>query len=294
MKLGFSSYSFFASMASGALTLTDVIDWIGTSEGEHMEVALVGLNAQSGELAFNLDDDPALVDTLASASAKAGVELSGLCIPANFLGTSDEVRAQVDRAKRHVEIADRLGMRFVRHDVTEWARRDTGIAEVESSFPGLVEASKEVAQHAATYGITTSIENHGFFMNASERVRRLIHMVDEPNFKTTLDVGNFLCVDEDPMSAVRQNLPYASFVHLKDFYTRPASRAMGDGWLTTPGGTQLLGSIVGYGDLEIPGILAQIAASDYDGFVSIEFEGIEDPLLGCERGLANARTLLAA
>ena len=30
------------------------------------------------------------------------------------------------------------------------------------------------------------------------------------------------------------------------------------------------------------------------GHVSIEFEGLEDSLLACERGLANARTLLGA
>ncbi|GMA94214.1 hypothetical protein GCM10025881_10380 [Pseudolysinimonas kribbensis] len=32
----------------------------------------------------------------------------------------------------------------------------------------------------------------------------------------------------------------------------------------------------------------------YSGYASIEFEGAEDCLLGIERGLANARRLLAA
>ena len=50
-------------------------------------------------------------------------------------------------------------------------------------------------------------------MNGSERVRRLLYLVDQPNFKTTLDVGNFLSVDENPVVAVAANAPYASIVH---------------------------------------------------------------------------------
>lgn len=38
-------------------------------------------------------------------------------------------------------------------------------------------------------GVTASIEDHGFFMNSSERVKRLLQAVDSPNFKMTLDVG---------------------------------------------------------------------------------------------------------
>lgn len=294
MKIGFSSYSFRAAMTAGTMTLDDVFDWIGANGGEHLEIAQFGLTDDSGGIDWNLDDDPALVDALESASKRSGVELSGMCIGSSFVGDPAFVGAQVERAKHHVELADRLGMRYLRHDVTPWALKDTGVADVEATLPILAEASKQVAQHAATYGITTSVENHGFFVNAGERVRRLIHAVDEPNFKTTLDVGNFLCVDDDPLLATRANLPHASFVHLKDFYIRPETYALTDGWLRTAGGRYIMGAIVGYGDVDLPGICRSIVASGYDGFVSIEFEGLEEPRLACERGLANARTLLAA
>lgn len=48
----------------------------------------------------------------------------------------------------------------------------------------------------------------------------VIHATDRPNFKTTLDVGNFMCADEDPVVEVKKNAPYASMVHIKDFYLR--------------------------------------------------------------------------
>lgn len=293
MKIGFSSYCFAEKMMSGEMSVAEVLDWVGASGADHMELAVVGLTSQSSELGWNLDDDPDLVDTIAAAVAKSGVELSGMCIPASFLDSdTGDVRGQIERAKHHIELADKLGVRFFRHDVTKWGHKDEGIADVEASFPALVEASKEVAQHAAKYGITTSVENHGFFMNASERVRRLVYAVDEPNFKTTIDVGNFLCVDEDPLIAVRRNLPYASFVHFKDFFLRTVNP--GDGWLETSGGNYILGSIFGFGDMDTRGIVKEVVDSGYDGYISLEFEGLEDGMLGAARGLANIRSMVAA
>jgi len=276
-------------MMSGEMSVTEVLDWVGTSSADHMELAVVGLTKQSSELDWNL------VDTIATAAAKAGVELSGMCIPASFLDSdTGDVRGQIDRAKHHLELADKLGIRFFRHDVTRWGHKDEGIADVETSFPALVAASKEIAQHAAKYGIGTSVENHGFFVKASERVRRLVYEVDEPNFHTTIDVGNFLCVDEDPLIAVRRNLPYASFVHVKDFYVRPSHLNPGDGWLETSGGNYILGSIFGFGDMDTRGIVKAVLDSGYDGFISLEFEGLEDGFLGATRGLANIRSMFAA
>lgn len=295
MKIGFSSYCFAEKMMTGAMSVTDVFDWVGTSGADHLELALVGLRKQSAELGWNLDDDPELVDAIAAAATKSGVELSGMCIPASFLESdTGDVRGQIERAKHHLELADRLGIRFFRHDVTKWGHKDEGIADVETSFPALIEASKEIAQYGAKYGITTSVENHGFFVNASERVRRLVYAVDEPNFKTTIDIGNFLCVDEDPLIAVTRNLPFASFVHFKDFYVRHHHLDPGDGWLETSGGNFILGSIFGFGDMDTRGIAKVVVDSGYDGYVSLEFEGLEDGFLGATRGLANIRSAVAA
>ena len=43
----------------------------------------------------------------------------------------------------------------------------------------------------------------------------------------------------------------------------------------------------------MPAIVNGILAANYDGFVSIEFEGIEDALLGASRGLENAQRIFA-
>lgn len=291
MQFGFSSYSFYQHLRSGKMTILDVIDWIAASEGTHMEIATVSLSPDISNDTSNLDHDKELVAAIKARAAEREVTLSNLVVPADFLGAPEEVQRNVDRLKRHLDVAAELGMTLFRHDVAKWAHKAKDVAEFESLMPRMVQHSKEIAQYAAQYGITTSIENHGLLMNGSERVRRLMYLVDEPNFKTTLDVGNFLSVDENPVVATAQNAPYASIVHLKDFYVRDVFP--GDGWHHTPGGRYLLGSIVGYGDLDMRSIVKGIKASGYDGFISIEFEGIEECLMACERGLANAKRIFA-
>jgi len=293
MNIGFSSYCFRPRMAAGDLSIGDVIRWIGETGATHIELASLSLTPRGEDTVWDLGDHLEVVDEIRTALRETGVVMSGICIPANFLGAAEDRLRQIARTKRYVDLCDRLGVRFLRHDVTDWGRKPVDIAEVEVSLPVLVDASAEIADYAAHVGVTTSIENHGFFINSSERVQRLIHGVGRANFKTTIDVGNFLCVDEDPLIATERNLGLASFVHLKDFYIRPRNNNPGPGWLETLGRNYLLGSIIGYGDMDIRGILGALVTTGYDGFVSIEFEGNEDCLFACATGLANIRRILS-
>lgn len=103
----------------------------------------------------------------------------------------------------------------MRHDVASRSLHETSYAFFEKDLPLLIHACREIADYAKQYSVITSVENHGFYIQASERVLRLVRAVDRDNFKTTLDVGNFLCVDEDPIVGVANNLPYASMFILK-------------------------------------------------------------------------------
>lgn len=291
MQFGFSSYSFYQYLRDGRMSLLDVIDWIAASDATHMEIATVSLSPEISNDTSDLPSDAALVADIKKRAADSGVVLSNLVVPGDLLGSPEEVAATKERLKRHLDLAAELGIGLFRHDVAKWAHRAKDVAEFEALLPRMVDGAKEIAQYAAQYGIISSVENHGLLMNGSERVRRLLYLVDEPNFKTTLDVGNFMSVDENPTVAVAANAPYASIVHLKDFYIRRTNP--GEGWNRTPGGQYILGSIVGYGDLDMTGIVTGILEADFDGFVSIEFEGIEDALLGASRGLANAQRIFS-
>ncbi len=294
MKFGFSSYSFHQRLSRKDMSLFDVIDWVAESEGEHLELAALSDSPDSP--IPNIKSDPDHVQAVKTRAAERGVTLSNLAVGA-VLSSPDPgaVAAEVERVKAYVDLAETLGITLMRHDVVaHGAVPGDDTPAFEEALPRIVAASKEIAQYAAEHGVTTSLENHGFFVQSSDRVRRIVLAVDEPNFKTTLDVGNFVCVDEDPAAAVPANLPYASIVHFKDFYIRPADADPGEGWFRSRGGKYLRGAVVGNGDIDLRSVAASIKASGYDGFASIEFEGHEDCLLGCTRGIANAKRLYAA
>lgn len=292
MKLGLSSYSFRPLLANGSMQIEGMFDWLETNGAEHLEIATFSFAESGGEAAYDLVADTETLTRIGKSSVRTGVPISGICMGAKFVFVdAAERRAQIEQVKRHIELCNQLEVGLLRHDVVLWSHRLASAAQFEDVFPAVVESCQEIADFAAAQGVTTSVEDHGFFMNGTGRVQRLLHAVNRPNFKFTVDVGNFLCVDEDAVVATRASLADASFVHLKDFYVRRTSP--GPGWLETLGGQFIRGSVFGFGDLATRMILEAVVASGYDGFVSLEYEGNEPTLYGCETGLGNIRRVLA-
>ncbi len=286
MKPGVSTYSLLHAIKAGEMTVLDVIDWIAEQGGEHMEIVPYG---------YTLEDQPDLADAVRDRAASMGIELSNYSMPANFVQeTSAAFEAEIERIKRHVDTVHRLGMKHMRHDVTAFTLppEKWGIDYLEEHLNQIVEGCRQIADYAAGYGITTTIENHGVSVQASDRVQRVLRAVDRPNFKTTLDIGNFLCVDEEPLVGVKKNLPYASLIHVKDFYIRPADENPGGGdWFRSTNGKYLRGAIFGQGDIDVRRVLRLVKASGYDGYITLEFEGMEECREATRLGLENLRRI---
>ncbi|KRE64696.1 sugar phosphate isomerase/epimerase family protein [Paenibacillus sp. Soil750] len=286
MKIGLSTYSLLGALKTGEMTVLDVIQWISDHGGEHMEIVPYG---------FTLIDQPELTAAVRSKAKEVGIELSNYSMPANFVQESEEAfEAEIVRVKQHVDLVNRLGMTHMRHDVTAFTlpTDKMTIQWFEANLHAMVRGSRLIADYAAQYGITTTIENHGFSVQASDRVQRVLTEVNRPNFKTTLDIGNFMCVDEQPLIGVRKNLPYASLIHVKDFYFRPYDEHPGEGaWFTTANGNYLRGAIVGQGDIDMRRIMKLIKDSGYNGYLTIEFEGMEECRAASKIAMDNARRL---
>jgi sugar phosphate isomerase/epimerase len=281
MKLGVSTYSLYQALRSGEMSIMDVIDWIADQGGEHVEIVPLG---------YDLPGNFALADDIREKAKVRGLDISNYAIAANFLTDSEEdYLKEIERVKGEVDLAARLGVTKMRHDVAR--SDDLSIRNFNANLERLAEACRQIADYANQFGIVTSVENHGFFIQHSDRVQALIHAVDRANFRTTLDIGNFVCVDEDSASAVKNNLPYASIVHVKDFYIRPSYQNPGEGWFQSSNGTYLRGSIVGHGDVDVREILHVVKSSGYDGYISLEFEGMEECKKGTLIGLQNIRRI---
>ncbi|HBE03450.1 MAG: sugar phosphate isomerase [Spirochaetes bacterium GWF1_41_5] len=285
MKVGLSTYSLSRLIKSGEMDIFKAIKWIAENGGEHAEIVPAG---------FSFIEDPSLVKKVAAAAKEAGIALSSYTIAADFIKeeTEEFLNSEIERLKKEVAVAAELGVRLMRHDAAWRPVEQCTDKNFENDLPKLVRGCAEVARYAKQYGITTSVENHGFFVQESRRVQKLVKAVNMDNFKTTLDVGNFICADEDPVRAVKNNAPYASMVHLKDFYLRPKSKNPGDGFANTAGGNFRRGAILGHGDIDIRKQLTILAAAGYSGWLSIEFEGLEDPRTGSKTGMDNAKRFL--
>jgi len=130
----------------------------------------------------------------------------------------------------------------------------------------------------------------------------LITAVDRENFRCTLDVGNGLCVDEDPMVTVQALMPFAATIHFKDFVVRKDGTACGASgpakfevaaWLTTNYGYYIKGTIVGDGDIDVVKIAKFIKQSAYNGAIAIEFEGMEECKIASKTSLMNVKRYMA-
>jgi len=286
MKLGIGLHCLRNAIRSKEMSPLDVIEWIAEVGGEHVEIVPVD---------FDLLSEPEMADAIREKAEQVGIAVSNYCVRANFI-TPDEAayEREIEHVIKHVDIARRLGVKLMRHDVASRPFDEATLFNYQQDLPKLAHACRTIADYAAKYGITTSVENHGYHTQASERIQSLIYAVDRSNFKTTLDIGNFLCVDEDPLSGVRNNIGFASMIHIKDFYIRPPHRNPGEGsegWLVTRGGNHLRGSILGQGDIDIKEILRVIKESGYDGYLSIEFEGMEECRTATRIGFDNARRM---
>lgn len=285
MKVGLSTYSLSPAIMSGEMSVCDAIRWIAAQGGEHVEIVPIG---------YDLLEHPQLVEDIRKTAEEEKLDISNYAVGANFVQESaDALEREIALVKRHVDIAHVLGTARMRHDAATRPLHETGLPYFEKDLPALVRACREVADYAKGLGVTTSVENHGFYLQASERVLRLVMEVNRDNFKTTLDMGNFWCVDEDPVCGVANNLPYASIVHVKDFYRRSGSAARnpGEGWFRSSQGAYLRGAIAGQGDLDLPAVFRLLRHGGYDGYLSVEFEGMEDCRTGSRIAMDNTRRL---
>ncbi|NLK07254.1 MAG: sugar phosphate isomerase/epimerase [Firmicutes bacterium] len=284
MKIGMSSYCLLAALRKGEMDILEVIQWAKDNGCEHIEFVPYG---------FTLVDNPELADAVVKKCAELELEISNYCMPANFVhDTKEEFEAEIARVKEHVDLLVRMGIKSLRHDVISFrvTPEEADIHHFNKNLPSIVEGTQRIADYAAQFGITTTIENHGWAVQHADRVQRVYQLVNRANFKVTLDVGNFLCVDEQPLIGVIKNLPYASHIHLKDFYYRPFYEDPGEGrWFKTVNGNFLRGSIFGHGDVPTKEIVRLIKESGYDGTVSLEFEGLEECKEGTRISLDNIR-----
>lgn len=285
IKIGFTSYSFSKAVSAGKIDIIGAMKLAAEYGAEQMEIATFK--------DFSVNGNHELIRKIKETSKELNLPLSSYTTGANFVQPdADSLKKEILRVKTEIDTAAELGVTLMRHDCGWRVIPEAGYENFEKDFPLFIDCCGELADYAAKYGITTSIENHGFYVQGSERVKRIVLGVNRNNFRTTLDVGNFLCVDEDPASAVMNNIAIASLIHFKDFHIKRSVPPQEEGYIKTAHGNYLRGAITGDGEVDLCRISRIINEFGYEGFLSIEFEGWEDPLFACPRAIKNVKNLL--
>ncbi len=219
---------------------------------------------------------------------KVGITPTQYSIGADLLYGKDGSREkEIERLKYEADVAVLLGVTGMRHDASSGFRGDEKKYKTfDDALPLIADGYKQVTEYAEKKGIKTMIENHGYFCQDSDRVEKIVRAVGNKNFGVQIDIGNFLCADENPVTAVSRLTNYVSYVHVKDFHIKSGNNlAPCDGFFKTRGGNYLRGAVLGHGDVPVLQCLSIIKNSGYDGFVTLEFEGCEDAKTACEWGL---------
>jgi len=273
------------------MTPEQAIDWLCKNGAEVIEIVPFG---------FDPLEDTAIAGRMKAAADKHGVPINNYSLNANLLFDSkEELAAELARIKAHIDIAHQMGAITFRCDSTSYRRpiESNNIENFFKELPDIARGFEETCAYAKPLGITILLENHGFHANGADRVRQIMKSVKAENFGHQLDVGNYICMDDKPEIATKKMLPFATTIHMKDFYVR--QRDPGDAtqfdcsgaWFRSVGGQYLRGSITGQGDLDMYDIIRSVKTSGFEGNIYIEYEGMEDCLYGTRVSLDNVKRI---
>lgn len=165
MKTCVSSYSFQPMLSSGEITQLQLIGKVKEMGFDGIE--FIDLMPEDGmsveEYAKRLRDE----------SEKKNLPIVNYTIGAELLNRPfDE---ECERLFRQVDIAEILGASGMRHDATGGYNAPlSAYCGFEQALPTLVEGCRRVTEYAAEKGISTMVENHGYFAQDSDRVEKLV------------------------------------------------------------------------------------------------------------------------
>ena len=193
-----------------------------------------------------------------------------------------------------VDVAAELGIPLMRFDIAYKFLGNETSKTPKKVIDTVAPYIRRLADYAEEKGVKICSENHGRIIQDSYRVEELFYQVDHENYGLLCDVGNFGGADEDCATAVSKLLPYICFVHVKDaFFKSGMTYDPGRGFNRTRGGNFRRSTILGHGDVPVYQILTAIKKSGYDGYASLEFEGIEDTMMAVEISAENLKRMLA-
>lgn len=230
------------------------------------------------------DESPAALQRLKRRAFLNGLSLCGFSTHQGFLSPDPAVRKKnLDHTIHGLELCYQLGIPTMRVNTGTWGTsknfdelmKNRGIEPPQSGFTDedgfgwVIDSYRQIVKTAEKCGVTMGLENHWGLGRTPEGVLRVVKAVASPWLRVTLDTGNFF---EEPYDRLEMLAPEAVLVQAKTYYG-------GGLWYTL--------------DLDYGRIAALLRKHGYRGFISLEFEGREDPRTAVPKSLALLRQAFA-
>ncbi|MCG2587908.1 sugar phosphate isomerase/epimerase family protein [Rhodohalobacter sulfatireducens] len=210
----------------------------------------------------------------------AGLDLMGFSTHQGFVYPDrDKRQEEVDKTIHQIELAYNLGIPTMRLNTGRWGTIDSfdelmankGIEPVlegyteDEGFEWVIDAIEQCIPTAEKCGVTLGLENHWGLGRTAEGVLRIVDAIDSPWLRATTDTGNFL---ERRREQLEMMAPETVLIQAKTYYG-------GGTWYTL--------------DIDYDEVAKIFHNVGYEGYVSIEFEGKEDPMTAIPKSLERIR-----
>ena len=265
-----STYSFWRFRKGEQLKIIDCIDLAAEMGFDAVEILEIQMHSK----------DNAYIQQLKRRAFVNGLALCGMSTHQGFVSPDTERRkANIEKTIASIELAYKMGIPTIRINTGTWGTSkdfDSLMAHGgiepplrgyndDDAFPWVIAALEKCLPTAEKCGVVLGLENHWGLGRTPEGVLRIVDAIGSPWLKVTLDTGNFLA---DPYDKLEKIAPKTVLVQSKTYYG-------GGTWYTL--------------DLDYDRIAKILRKHEYRGYVSLEFEGKEDPKTAIPKSLAVLR-----
>lgn len=187
-------------------------------------------------------------------ATKKKLEESGMVIPVftsgAVIGVKEKSEAAIKEAKGYIDLASKMGTKYVRVMVTSNPYPENTDLEVCKKNYG------EICDYAADKNVIPLLETNGALAN-SKVMAQLIKEVNRPNSGVLWDVHHPYRYFGESAKETAENLEgMIKHVHVKD-------SVFEDG--------KVIYRMMGYGDVPVFDAVKELNGRDYDGFISLEW-----------------------
>jgi L-ribulose-5-phosphate 3-epimerase len=288
--IGVSTYSFWRFQDEWKLSIAECISRSADMGFDFVEILEMQMDhyAVSGKTGAGKPPVPPNRAALAAIKRQAlvlGMPLCGLSTHQGFLSPDVNVRRQnIAKTIASIELAYTLGIPTMRVNTGRWGTSKSfddlmkhrgiepplaGYTDADG-FPWVIESFEKCLPTAEKCGVVLALENHWGLGRLPEGVLKIVDAVHSPWLGVLADTGNFL---EEPYDKLAKLAPRATFVQAKTYYG---------------------GGIYYTLDLDYKRIAAIFRKANYRGYISLEFEGHENPMTALPKSLALLRSTFGA